>query len=179
MAAFRRPRVMPLLATALALVGGFAMFGKRRMPSGASGPGASRPGASESGRGQPTIPANPRARSLGYETEDISAKLVARILAVFAGTAIVSIAILFLMIHFFRNADRADHLALTPQQSAEVVPPGPHLQRAPYQDLHDEQGAEEGKIQAYSWVGQDHRLARIPIDRAMALVAGRSLEPSP
>ncbi len=169
MASFKPSRAIPLLATALALAGGVAMFGKRRPAL----------GTSASGRGQPTVPANPKAKSLGYETEDISAKLVARILAGFAGTAIVSIAILFLMIHFFRTADRADRPALTREQSAEVVPPGPHLQRAPYQELHDEQGAEEGKIEAYSWVGQDHKLARIPIDRAMALVAGRSLEPSP
>jgi len=167
-ASFKPSRAIPLLATALALAGGVAMFGKRRPTL----------GTSASGRGQPTVPANPKAKSLGYETEDISAKLVARILAGFAATAIVSIAILFLMIHFFRTADRADRPALTPEQSAEIVPPGPRLQRAPYQELHDEQGAEEGKIEAYSWVGQDHKLARIPIDRAMALVAGRSLEPS-
>ncbi len=174
MASPKRSRTIPLLATAAALVGGVALLGKRRPSAGTSGPSAFT-----SGRGQPTIPANPAATSLGYETEDISAKLAARILAAFAGVAIVSIALLFLMIHLFRSADTADRPALTPQQSAEVVPPGPRLQSAPYHDLHTEQGAEEGRIQAYSWVGQDHKLARIPIDRAMALVVGRSLEPSP
>jgi len=169
MATSRRPRVVALLAAALALASGAVLFGKRR-PA---------PAAAESGRGRRTTPANPKATSLGYETEDISARLVARILAGFAGTAIVSVALLFLMIHFFRTTDTAHRPALTAQQSVDVVPPGPRLQRDPYRELHDEQGQEEAKIQGYAWADPDHKLARIPIDRAMALVAGRSLEPLP
>ena len=57
--------------------------------------------------------------------------------------------------------------------------PGPHLQREPYRELRDQQGAEEQKLAGYAWSDPAHTRARIPIGRAMALVAGRSLEPSP
>jgi len=132
-----------------------------------------------SGRGEPTVPPNPKAESLGYETEDISASMVGRILGGFAATVVVSVMLLFVMIHFFRGADNADQPALTTQQSADIVPPGPHLQRDPYRDLRDQHGAEEQKLAGYAWADPAHTRVRIPIDRAMALVAGRSLEPSP
>jgi len=160
---------VPLLATAMAFVSSAMLLGKRHPI----------PDALETGRGQHATPPDPQAASLGYETEDVSAKLVARVLAGFAGTAVVSIAVLFVMLHFFRTTDTAHRPALTAQQSADVVPPGPRLQRDPYRELHDEQGQEEAKIQGYAWADPDHKLARIPIERAMALVAGRSLKPSP
>jgi len=132
-----------------------------------------------SGRGEPTVPPDPTAASLGYETEDISASMVGRILGGFAATVVVSVTLLFVMIHFFRGADNAGQPALTAQQSADIVPPGPQLQRDPYRDLRDQHGAEEQKLAGYAWADPAHTRVRIPIDRAMALVAGRSLEPSP
>lgn len=167
----RKPsrRLAALLAATLAVVSGIALFGRR----------AAAPQTAASGRGKPTVPASPQATSLGYETEDISASMVGRILAGFAATVIVSITVLFVMIHFFHRADNTDQPTLTAQQSADIVPPGPQLQSDPYRDLRNQHGAEEQKLAGYAWADPAHTRARIPIGRAMALVAGRSLEPSP
>ena len=103
MAEPKRPsRLLPLLAATAAVLSGLAMLGRRTPRPQAA---ATQPAAS--GRGKPTVPANPQAAGLGYETEDISASMVGRILAGFAGTVIVSVALLFLMLHFFRSADNA------------------------------------------------------------------------
>jgi len=142
-------------------------------------PGQAVSDEAASGRGEPTVPPDPKAASLGYETEDISASMVGRILGGFAAAVVVSVTLLFVMLHFFRGADNAGQPALTTQQSADIVLPGPRLQSDPYRDLRDQHGAEEQKLAGYAWADPAHTRGRIPIDRAMALVAGRSLEPSP
>jgi len=209
MAEPERPRrLVALLATALAVVSSVALFGRRPQrvpaelrgtqrlarpaaplaavsdPDATLGAAQAAPGQVESdeavsGRGEPTVPPDSKAASLGYETEDISAAMVGRILGGFAATVVVSVTLLFVMIHFFRGADNAGQPALTAQQSADIVPPGPRLQSDPYRDLRDQHGAEEQKLAGYAWADPAHTRVRIPIDRAMALVAGRSLEPSP
>ena len=105
--------------------------------------------------------------------------MVGRILAGFAVTVVVSVTLLTLMLHFFRGADNAAQPPLTVQQSADIIPPGPHVQSDPYRDLRQTQRAEEQKILNYAWADPAHTRARIPISRAMVLVAGHSLEPSP
>ncbi len=182
------------LAAGMTVVSSIAWFGRRApapqaaqsgvadsepLASEASESEAPVPGASESGRGEPSVPPNPEAKSLGYETEDISTAMVGRILAGFAVTVVVSVALLTSMLHFFRGADNAEQPALTAQQSADIIPPGPHMQNDPYRDLRENERAEEQKILGYAWADPAHTRARIPISRAMALVAGRSLEPSP
>ena len=172
------------LAAGMTVVSGIAWFGRRApapqtVESGAIRPEAPESEDSESGRGEPSVPPDPNAKSLGYETEDISTRMVGRILAGFAVTVVVSVTLLTVMLNFFRGADNADQPPLTTQQSADIIPPGPHLQNDPYRDLRQTQQAEEQKIGGYAWTDPAHTRARIPIGRAMALVAGRSLEPSP
>lgn len=177
------------LAAGLTVASSIALFAWRApapqvAKSGTANPGAlasetPEPGTPESGRGEPSVPPNPKAKSLGYETEDISTRLVGRVLAGFAVTVVVSVTGLTIMIHFFRSADNADQPPLTTEQSADIIPPGPHMQNDPYRDLRQAKQAEERKIGGYAWADPAHTRARIPIDRAMALVAGRSLEPSP
>jgi hypothetical protein len=172
------------LAAGMTVVSGIAWFGRRAPAPQAAEPEAimseaPEPEDSESGRGEPSVPPDPKAKSLGYETEDISTRMVGRILAGFAVTVVVSVTMLTVMIQFFRGADNADQPPLTTQQSADIIPPGPHMQNDPYRDLRQTQQAEEQKIGGYAWTDPAHTRARIPVARAMALVAGRSLEPSP
>ena len=199
MAEPKRPQGLAKLATGFAaglaagmtVVSSIAWFGRRApapqagaprpeaLASEASGSGTPDFGTSESGRGEPSVPPNPEAKSLGYETEDISTAMVGRILAGFAVTVVVSVTLLTVMLHFFRGQDNAAQAPLTTQQSADIIPPGPHMQNDPYRDLRENQRAEEQKILGYAWADPAHTRARIPVSRAMALVAGRSLEPSP
>ncbi len=174
---FGRQKPTPQVAKFGAATSGDAK--SETIASEASGSESPEPGTPESGRGEPSVPPDPQAKSLGYETEDISTRMVGRILAGFAVTVVVSVTALTVMLHFFRGADNADQPPLTTQQSADIIPPGPHMQNDPYRDLRETQRAEEQKIGGYAWTDPAHTRARIPVARAMALVAGRSLEPSP
>jgi hypothetical protein len=72
-------------------------------------------------------------------------------------------------------------------QPARPIPPQPRLQRDPAKDLAAERALQRSGLDRYMWVDKAHTVARIPIRRAMALVAAEqgapasssSTEPSP
>jgi hypothetical protein len=131
-----------------------------------------------SGRGGAKFVPSPQAAAAGFETSDMSAGVVGKVLAVFAGVVVVSVALLFGMISFFHRGQE-QHPALTAEQSATIVPPAPNLQPDPYRDLRELRAREKARLENYAWADDAHDAARIPIERAMRLVTGRSLEPSP
>ena len=51
--------------------------------------------------------------------------------------------------------------------------PQPHLQTEPHTDLQRLLGAQRESLSTYSWVDPAHQTLRIPIERAMQLIAGR------
>ena len=65
------------------------------------------------------------------------------------------------------------------QQRGVPGPPGPPLQANPQYDLASLGRRETMLITSYQWLSPTHEAARIPIDRAMAMVTGRSLDATP
>mgnify|MGYP003288219282 CR=1 FL=1 len=55
------------------------------------------------------------------------------------------------------------------------LPPVPRLQTEPHRDLQEFIGAESAILESYGWVDQEAGIARIPISRAMELLAERGL----
>lgn len=51
--------------------------------------------------------------------------------------------------------------------------PEPELQRSPQADLAQFAAEQQARLSGYAWVDRDHNQARIPIDKAMQLVASR------
>ena len=62
---------------------------------------------------------------------------------------------------------------------ARRLPPMPRLQSAPITDLKDMRAAEEQILNGYGWVDQANGVVRIPIDRAIDLLAQRGLPTRP
>jgi hypothetical protein len=56
-----------------------------------------------------------------------------------------------------------------------VVPPAPQLQVAPASDLERVRQAEAAVLNSYAWVDRKQGVVRIPVDRAIELLAGRGL----
>ena len=130
------------------------------------------------GRGVPGTPPSARSLRLNYEAADMSARDMTLVLiglalfvAVFSGVAIG-------MVTMFHGWD-AHHPSYTRQQTARIVPPGPHLQAYPRAELRDERAREVQLLHAYAWLDDGHTVARIPIARAMALTVGTSLDAGP
>ena len=58
---------------------------------------------------------------------------------------------------------------------ATDMPPGPRLQTQPFGDLAALRATEQANLDAYAWVDQNAGQVRIPIQRAMDVIAGRGL----
>jgi len=63
----------------------------------------------------------------------------------------------------------------SPFAESQAAPPAPRLQVRPVQDLKQLQQAENERLNSYGWVDQKAGIARIPIDRAMDLLAEKGL----
>lgn len=137
------------------------------------------PFGEESGRGKPSTPPSPKAKALGFETQDMRASYVSWVLFALLASAAAAIGLMFLMLSLLHASD-ADKLArFTAEQRARIDPPAPHLQDHPVADLREERARQEGVLNAYAWIGTNHARARIPVDRAMALSVGQSLDAGP
>ena len=126
------------------------------------------------GYGRPSTPASREAREAGHETEDFSARDVGLVL----GTIAVSYAILtgglFFMIDHLSNARHHRYEAFTPQQTASIATPSPHLEVDPVESYEAYRKHQLQYLYHYDRLGGGY--ARIPIDRAMALELGQSLD---
>jgi hypothetical protein len=111
----------------------------------------------------------------GHEKTDVEI----RPLAIFGiGLAILTaVALLAMWLTFDRLQARGAGKAIPPSPLAGERPPtpGPRLQVTPEADLEQFLAAENEKLNSYGWVNQGAGVVRIPIDRAVELIAERGL----
>ena len=97
---------------------------------------------------------------------------------------LICIAALFLLFGLFRYF-QAREAALQPPPRGGVnvdarrLPPSPRLQDAPILDLKQMRDAEDQILGSYGWVDRQGGIVRIPIDRAIDLLAQRGLPARP
>jgi hypothetical protein len=75
-----------------------------------------------------------------------------------------------------RRSPPANPLAAT---EGRRLPPAPRLQVNPARDIVELRRAEERRLQSYGWVDPAKGIARIPIARAMSILAEKGLPPPP
>lgn len=130
----------------------------------------------ETGRGRPSTPASGESREAGHEIEDVNTRNIHRIMALFAVVALASVFGMRTLIGLWGADNRASQPKLTAMQVAPVEVPGPHLQVDAYSDLNHERGREIGKLTGWAYTDAGRTEARMPIEDAMRLVAGRPLD---
>lgn len=111
----------------------------------------------------------------GYERTDLSVRAI----AAFAGTLLITTALTLVLMgwllgYFVRLEIRAD-APVSPL--AETLPPAPEprLQADPGRDLQEMRATEDAMLDEYAWVDRRDGTVRIPITRAMELLAERGL----
>ena len=112
----------------------------------------------------------------GYEVTDARVGPLLKWGAVLAVVTAGSFALMVFFAALLTDvAERGE--ALPPPMMAKgiQVPPEPRLQWRPNDDLGKLRAEEDAKLHGYGWVEKDDGLARIPIERAIELLAERGL----
>ena len=114
---------------------------------------------------------------MGHEHKDINFRALVKFALAFA---ILGVAIHFLLWSVFgyfrgREAAAVPAPSIGIEMDARQLPPEPRLQAAPIQDLEDMRAAENELLEGYGWVDQGRGVARLPVSRAMDLVAAQGL----
>ena len=143
----------------------------------------------------PKNPSNGSNARDGYEHEDFSTGAIVGSLIGLAVMCIVSFFIVVGMYHYLEST-QMDHVAANPMvpmkpdtrhmtsnpksnDPMDVMEveafAKPRLQRDDVQEMREQLYGEEAKLQSYGWVDKDSGETRIPIERAMEIVAARGL----
>lgn len=120
----------------------------------------------------------------GYETADVSPKGV----FIFAGALLVSLGLILAgLAAFFQFMVRVDHRLDARRNQAESgsasrvhLRPnytGPLLQVNPEEDLRAMTAEDAANLNTYGWIDRPAGVVRVPIARAMDLIAERGLPP--
>lgn len=136
-------------------------------------------GNAQTARGRHEASPSSKAMRAGHEVKDINVRNVTYIFVGMASTVALVIGIVFLMIWRFHIIEHQGWSSTTPEQRMQVAVPGPHLEVNPLAHLAHHLAMQNKLLHSYGWVDQAHGIARIPIQRAMALTVGKSLDAQP
>lgn len=113
----------------------------------------------------------------GYEERDVNIGAILRpALALVVVTVLTFVGMRWLSRHY--EAVEAEHgVALSPLEAKErqQPPPEPRLQVSPPKDLVRMQAEEATALEGYGWVDAKAGVVRIPIERAIEVLAGKGL----
>ncbi len=117
----------------------------------------------------------------GYETSDAHTGLIWIVAVVLVICVALSVLATTQTFHLLRDRNeaaqqRSDNERVTQSVSGTQSRfPEPRLQVAPQLDLADMRAREEAELHNYGWIDQKAGVVRLPIDRAMELMAQRGL----
>jgi len=109
--------------------------------------------------------------SPGHETTDAEVKPILKFLIglfVLIFVAMVGMSFLF---DFFQQHFQGKAGPSTSLVDSKQIPPGPKLQPDPAKELSELRALEEKELNSYQWVDRDTGVFRIPINRAIELLA--------
>ena len=110
-----------------------------------------------------------------FESRDVSVRGVFWFaVGLVASAIVIHFAIAGLFAHLrdrYPSPDSPSRIAF----NAHMIAPAPQLQTNPQADLEKLRAEEESKLNGYSWVDRQTGVVRIPIERAMELIARRGL----
>ncbi len=114
---------------------------------------------------------------LGHESRDVRIRPIVIAFVVLFVIAVVTHGLMYGVLYGFtareeRRSEPASPLAATYGRQA---PPAPRLQVAPAADLGRLRAREDALLHGYSWADRDAGVVRIPIERAIELLASRGL----
>jgi hypothetical protein len=116
-----------------------------------------------------------------HEESDVDIRAIFRIGAALTMLIVVTallVGLLFLLLNRREEARTRTQFPLAVGQELRL-PPAPHLQVAPRQDLQDLRARDTRMLDGYEWVDRDAGTVRIPIAEAMRLLVERGFPVRP
>ena len=115
-----------------------------------------------------------------HESRDVNVSAIIRFILGLVGLLVVSIFGLWGLFAYYQAhfAQPAPPFAGV-DVDARKLPPEPRLQASPQIDLREMRAAEDQILNHYAWVDPDHGVVRIPIERAIDLMAQRGFPTRP
>jgi hypothetical protein len=107
----------------------------------------------------------------GYEKRDLEPRTIALFAAGGAVVILFAAALAFWMIHSTTRRFAARQASQPPQAAAREASPGPRLQVRGSNELRALREAEESLLNSYAWIDKEKGIVRIPVERAMEMLA--------
>jgi hypothetical protein len=108
----------------------------------------------------------------GHEESEVSVRLIVVSLAFLAvATAIVFVLVVGIFRYFYASYSTEEATRL----SQPVVPPEPRIEVAPYEQLQQLRIKEDHILSSYAYVDKATGVVRVPIDRAIDMLAAKGL----
>ena len=116
-----------------------------------------------------------RSAESGHEVSDISPLRVALTGLVLAAVIVMTLLVAYGLFYFFHGSENRARPAPSPLSYAPEPVPEPRLEVAPGEELKALRADEDAALKTYGWVDQEKGVVRIPIDRAIDILAERGL----
>jgi hypothetical protein len=108
-----------------------------------------------------------------YEVDDASVReIVISAIGLAVGTVLICAAV-FGLFRVLRSVEVSSREPITDVSAPSTFPPGPRLQNKPWEELQQLRQKEDETLTTYGWVNKNTGTVRIPIDRAMDIIAER------
>jgi len=108
----------------------------------------------------------------GHEQREVSVRLIVVSLA---GLAAITFVVFVLVVGIFRYFYSTYSTEEATRLSKPVIPPEPRIEVAPYEQLQQLRTKENHILDTYAWVNKDSGTVRIPIDRAIDMLAAKGV----
>lgn len=116
---------------------------------------------------------------IGHELSDLRPRYIALFgigLAVILGMVVI----LTFLLMYYKMAQHERRDAPLPRLARErQATPQPRLQVDAHNELREMRAGEDSVLNSYGWVDRDAGIVRIPVDRAMEILAGKGLPVRP
>jgi hypothetical protein len=130
-----------------------------------------------SGHEQPHAPTAEETALAGHELTDAQPAPVLKFLAFLAVVTVSIAAMIVVFYNYLEGREAREKTARYPMAAgtARPLPPPPRLQTYPFQDVKDLRQEEHRLLETYEWVDKNAGVVRIPIERAIEVLAEKGL----
>jgi hypothetical protein len=112
----------------------------------------------------------------GHELSDVSIRgLVTFLAGLVISLAVVVIAVAGMFVWLMRHAEEADPPQPPLAELRAKQPPSPRLQESPAREMDALAAEQAAELEHTKWVDEQQKIVRIPIERAMEILATRGL----